>query len=222
MTDAERTEDMQDPPHLVEPSAGALSMGDFAPAVWLTYTFARDWYEDALDEAGHPLAELVTDPLRPHRKAVRREIMFATCAVEAYLVEWVRDDVLHRDYRALKEYFPAGARSGLKEKWKDVLEALVRDKHITVAPIFEGRHAEEWARLLTYRNGLVHARTARPDTSDLPANEKPVPDFYVLNSLVRGWACHVVAERIETLHRTLGSAPPGWLVQPPLTPPPSV
>jgi hypothetical protein len=211
----------EDSPISIEPAAGELSLQCFAPTVWLTYNFARDWYEDALAEAGRPLSDADPDALRTHRKAVRREIMFAACAVEGYLVEWVRDDVLRRDFPALNEFFPAGARLTLQGKWTRVLEKLVRNRLLATLPRYSKRHAQEWANLVEYRNGLVHARTARPYTSGLPANETPVPDFYVLNALPRGWACNVVAEQIEALHRSFGTEPPQWLSRPPLEPPPA-
>jgi hypothetical protein len=205
----------------IQPHAARLQFYVPTATAWMTYNFAKDWYEDAAVEATRPLAAPMGDLLREHRNAVRREIMFAVCAAESYLVEWVRDEGLKRDYGALNKYFPPGARRGVTEKWSDVPKALAKDGRLATVPHFNGRHATEWKDLIDYRNGLIHARTARPDTSRLPPDEKPVPDFYALNALDRGWACHVVAEHIEALHRASGTAAPAWLVRPARRPRPS-
>jgi hypothetical protein len=204
--------------HTIQPPSGELVVSAPIATVWLTYSFAKDWYTDAVAEATRPMDS--HDAQQQHRNAVRREIMFAVCAAESYLVEWVRDGALHGDFVALNRYFPPGVQRGLTEKWKDVPRALVQAGLLAAVPQFDGRHGTEWRKLVDYRNGLVHARTARPDTGGLPPDEKPVPDFYVLNALARGWACHVVAERIEALHRACGTAPPAWLVRPALLAPP--
>ena len=56
--------------------------------LWATASFARAWFSDALEEAG-----VVNDS-----DARRREIVFAVCFAESYLLEWVRDVVLSRDF----------------------------------------------------------------------------------------------------------------------------
>jgi hypothetical protein len=52
--------------------------------VWLTYSFAPDWFEDALHEAKTGI----------DHNAQRREIVFAVCCAESYLFEWVRDEII--------------------------------------------------------------------------------------------------------------------------------
>ena len=50
--------------------------------------FAPDWLRDARSEA----------MLLEDIDSRRREIVFAVCFIESYLFEWVRDDVLCRNY----------------------------------------------------------------------------------------------------------------------------
>lgn len=55
------------------PSAEAFGM----PTIWLSYCFAPEWFADALNEAKTG---------RDHNTR-RREIIFAVCCAESYLVE---------------------------------------------------------------------------------------------------------------------------------------
>jgi hypothetical protein len=76
---------------------------------WKSYSFAPEWFADASREAG-----VEGSPGLERRGARRREVLFAVCAAESYVFEWVRDTVLNRDFEKLKKYFPAG-RNG--ESW---------------------------------------------------------------------------------------------------------
>ncbi len=68
---------------LVGPSVADIKFipGD-PPTVVVTQPLARDWYDDAKDEAG-----------REGMDACRREILFSMCFAECYLVDWVRDHI---------------------------------------------------------------------------------------------------------------------------------
>src|SRR5437016_1725000 len=88
------------------------------PTVWKTYCFAPEWFNDALNEARTGL----------DHKSRRREIIFSVCAAESYLFEWVRDEVLNRNFSELKSYFLPGKRRGITEKWKEIPKQLYRDK----------------------------------------------------------------------------------------------
>jgi len=57
--------------------------------------FAPDWLRDARSEA----------MLLEDIDSRRREIVFAVCFIESYLFEWVRDDVLCRNYPEIEQYF---------------------------------------------------------------------------------------------------------------------
>src|SRR5262245_27537886 len=70
-------------------------------------SYARGWYEDARTQAA-----LQEDGSK------RREIIFACCFAESYLVEWVRDSVL-KEVSALAKFFPKGVRRGIRQRWKE-------------------------------------------------------------------------------------------------------
>ena len=69
----------------------------------------------------------------------------------------------------------------------------------------------DFARLVDFRNGLVHGRASRPDSSDLLPRQRPEPTVEQLELLQQGWAVEVVAGLIKSLHRAVGTAPPSWL-----------
>ena len=74
-------------------TSAAFVLGDVT--TWLSYSFAREWYSDALNEACK----------RNDHHARRREIVFAVSSSESYLLEWVRDAVLQRDFHKLETLF---------------------------------------------------------------------------------------------------------------------
>src|SRR5688572_8466411 len=78
------------------------------PTIWSTYSFAPEWFADARHEA-----RTGTD-----HHARRREIVFAVCCAESYLVEWVRDEVLRSEFRRINEFFPPNPRhpEGVRDK----------------------------------------------------------------------------------------------------------
>src|ERR1700722_12245320 len=87
----------------------AGSVKQAIPAEWLATSivmadFARDWFDDARNEATKETAA-----------ARRREIVFAVCALESYLLEWARDILLSKFSAAellskLETYFPKGQK----------------------------------------------------------------------------------------------------------------
>jgi hypothetical protein len=73
---------------------------------------------------------------------------------------------------------------------------------------------DEWLELIAYRNGLIHARASRPESSSITEEEKPVPSKSTLDQLNAGWATGVVIKLIGGLHNVVGTSTPKWLVQP--------
>src|SRR5947209_8312158 len=66
------------------------------PAIPISaYRWAPAWFEDALSEARGANG----------RNARRREIVFAVCCVEGYLLEWIFHDMLDGDRGRLLTYF---------------------------------------------------------------------------------------------------------------------
>ena len=92
--------------------------------VWAYYNFSHEWFDDALNEAQNG---------RNHN-ARRREIIFAVCFAESYIFEWVRDEVIRRDFDKINDYFKPGSNKGVFEKWKDIPKQLTSEKLICAAP----------------------------------------------------------------------------------------
>ena len=181
-----------------------LTVESYPPTVWKTATFAPHWFADALREAS-------ADGPAPRR----REILFAVCCAESYLLEWVRDQVLKSDFGKLKKYFPPrGRHRGVKEKWKEIPSQLKKDGLIPGVPNLGGPDGEEWSRLIKYRDGLVHASASRPETDSLSDEEGPTPPTSSLSETARGWAVGVVIKRIKCLHNAVGTPYPSWLLEP--------
>lgn len=174
------------------------------PTAWLTYKFAPEWFVDALREAR----------TGADHHARRREILFSVCCAESYLLEWVRDEVLNRDFQKLNHYFPPGNVRNVTTKWKEVPKQLLVDGSITSIPDLSGSYWENWLELVHYRNGLIHARSSRPETASLPDEQRPVPSKTTLDNLQAGWSVRVVVELIGQLHKAVGTATPSWLEMP--------
>ncbi len=172
--------------------------------VWLSYSFAPEWYADAVDEAQVGMGHHVK----------RREILIAVCCAESYLLEWVRDEILNRQFLRLNDYFPPGETKGVAEKWKRVLKQLSDEGLIRGLPDFGRQWWEQFIKLAQLRNGLIHARSSRPDTSDLDDQEKPFPSKSDLDKLESGWPTRVVTALIREVHAAVGTVPPSWLVEP--------
>lgn len=168
--------------------------------IWTASCFSRSWYEDARTEAA------VSEP-----NARRREIIFAVCCAECYLFEWVRDEILRRDYQRLTHYFPIPDKDGIYERWRRVTRALREECLIRQLPDDSDAHGPAWNLLLRYRNGLTHASASRPDATGQSEKKRPTPSPQDLELLEPGWAMDVVAERIRRLHTAARSLPPDWL-----------
>lgn len=171
------------------------------PTLWFTASFAPMWFADARLEASQGQAH-----------ARRREILFAVATAESYLLEWVRDDVLQRNFAALDQFFPAGERRGIIEKWREIPKTLKAAGLIRAVPNLGGGSA--WADfqvLVEFRNGLLHARSSRPEIAGLAEASSPVPSLAQLQNLEAGWPSQVVRRLILELHSATGTSPAQWL-----------
>jgi hypothetical protein len=200
------------PPDTIVPLQGAAVSSSEAVGtltVWVTYPWAKDWFADALQEARNG-----TD-----HNARRREIVFAVSFAESYLVEWVRDEILDkRDFEqlveALNRYFPPGKWERIIEKWKEVPRRLLEDSRIRATPDLGQPYWEDFRELVDMRNGLVHARSSRPETTTQPEKEKTLPSKGDLDNLPAGWATEVVITLVNKLHDANQTSAPDWLVTP--------
>lgn len=171
-------------------------------SLWLTYKFAPDWFQDAIDEAKKAKGD---------QRARRREIIFSVAFTESYIVEWVRDAVLNSDFNRFGKYFPEGCRLPVKDKWKDIPKQLFEDR-LMPKPLNLGRPF--WGQFLTlvdYRDGLVHAGTSRPECVTSPGMTKPLPSLNILTDLEPGWALNTAVNLVQELHDTMGTPAPDYM-----------
>lgn len=190
------------PSQVIRPPSIASASAVGTPTIWLSYSFAPEWFNDAWTEA-----RTGTD-----HHARRREIIFAVCCAESYLVEWIRDEVLKRDFNRLNQFFPPGERRGVAEKWKEVPKALLDAGLIAAVPDLGRSYWQDWLDLVDLRNGLIHARASCPETNSQPADKKTVPSKGDLDKLTPGWAVKVVAILVRELHAAVSTPAPAWLV----------
>ncbi len=135
-------------------------------------------------------------------------------AVESYLFEWVRDDVLHLDFKKLVFYFPPGKHRPVLDKWKDIPKKLVTDGLISASPGLGGDTWRSFGSLVRdYRNGLIHASVSRPESFGLPEDFQPKPSMLDLSNLPAGWALETITRLIVELNTAAGTQPPSWLTQ---------
>lgn len=171
------------------------------PTVWLTYTFAPEWLSEAREEA----------KVAGDHSARRREIVFAVCFAESYLFEFVRDSIPGIDFQRVSEFFPPGDRRGICDRWKEVVRQLLQGGFLSEPPPSGDKLDQDWDRLVEYRDGLVHARSSRPQTHPQPEAERPLPSKSTLDELEPGWAVRVVVTRAQRLHEASKTSAPSWL-----------
>ena len=177
----------------IGPKPDAMSMDTSDPTVWISANFAGSWYRDAQHEAEGS-----------DEHAVRREILFSACYLETYILEWVRSIKIN----LVTTYFPPGKTRSLKAKWEKIPRQLHADGVVSRRTSLD---LSELGTLISYRNGLVHARASRPSTSDQPHDHKPVPPIDKLKEIPHGWAIGVATTLVRELHLGLGSEPPDYL-----------
>jgi hypothetical protein len=173
--------------------------------LWFTHSFAPDWFKDAMHEAKAPLGDV---------DARRREILFSVAFAESYIVEWLRDEVLKRDYRKFWDYFGPKVKFSAKEKWLEIPKRLYAENLIPRCPDLGQHFWEEFLTLISYRDGLVHAGSSRPESSSLSKYEKPLPQVSVLGQLQPAWAIKTVVLLVKELHEKAATALPSWITLP--------
>ena len=183
------------------PASGPAEASGHTPRLWITGNFAEHWFRDAKEESG----------VRSDWNARRREILFAVCCAESYIVEWTRDIV--GNGATLDKYLLRGERRRertLLKKWKKIPRKLFSNGLISGVPDWSDQLWCEWKRLVEMRNELVHARTARPYTGEKGAKE-PRPTRGDLDQLQGGWASDVVSSLIKRLNTSAGLQSPSWV-----------
>jgi hypothetical protein len=170
------------------------AQGNLTP--WMCANYAPCWYKDALEEAN-----------QNGREARRREIIFAVACAESYLLEWVRDEVLKRDYNALNTYF--NEKLGIKCRWKAVTKQLEKDKKIKKSPDYTSGTWQDFRDLVDYRDGLIHAVASLPQTDGHPKNLKP--SMEEIDSYAQKKAINTIKNLILELNNAAGTVAPDWI-----------
>lgn len=161
--------------------------------IWLSASFSESWWRDAVREA---------EGVDEH--ATRREIVFSICFLESYIFEWTRDLGIDN----VDICFPLGSSRSLKDKWKNVPIKLFAEGTISAKPDLD---LSELGVLLSYRNGLVHARASRPSTEGLSNKAKPIPAVGELREVEHGWAIDIAENLVKKLHQDIGTPCPEYI-----------
>lgn len=197
-------------------TAGKLSLTQGSARVMLSSSWAQNWYEDALNE-------VVTAKTESDTNFVRREIIFAVCFAESYLLEWARDIAFrgNTDEKIIliKKYFRIEGYEGLTDRWKRIIKEICSKELKISPPNFGESFWSEWVKLVDFRSGFSHGRESIPYGTDPPDK-----DIYRITSpgeaagLKVGWATRNVFNLISKLHEVTDSATgeksPSWLRKP--------
>lgn len=167
---------------------------------WIYQSFAKAWFKDALNEVRHGI----------DIDSRRREIIFAVAFAESYLVEWVRDDILKKDFGKFNLYFPINKKMSAEYKWKEIPKQLCMDKLLRETPNLKSTFWGNWKELIDCRDGFIHAVTSCPENLESP-HKKGLTKIHKISKIKSGWATHVVIELVEQFHKAANMPTPEWL-----------
>jgi|LGOV01.1.fsa_nt_gb hypothetical protein len=172
-------------------------------SVWTYQTFAHEWFNDALHETQNASGY----------NSTRREIIFAVAFAESYLFEWLRDDILKKNYNKLSTYYHLFYNQSPIEKWKEIPKKLYNDGLIPNIPKIENIKQEwdEFKKVVKYRNGLSHGASSIPKNLSLSSEISPTPPIGELHKKKPGWAIKTIMELIKQFHKAANMPAPEWL-----------
>lgn len=169
--------------------------------------YAESWWEDSCCEVPSEGADRDGT-----RHALRRQVVFAVCALESWFFEWVRDELLEERIEATDVF--AGYRT-VPERVKGVMRE-VEGRGGLERP-FECGESTEWddmVDLLGVRNGLVHAGASRVG-GDLPEGTRPPePTVADLRALAPYEPLRIVRDVARFLTSFAGQEEPAWMELP--------
>jgi hypothetical protein len=178
-----------------------------------TSRFDEAWFADAQREA-------VEGPLGDFH-ARRREIVFSVICAESYIVEWAVDQLMEsgrgvarslgQTHDLLPPYFPRNR--SLFDQWQEVPQELVRDGYLEPFAVVEPMPPfADFRRLIEMRHDVTHANVSRLElhTGSEETSRVLRTTTTQLAQLAPRWATRIVAERIQELHRLVGTPPPPW------------
>lgn len=191
--------------YVLEAEPGHYQFEVHSATAYITQDYAPDWWEDALKSVPDGAGDA---------GAMRRQIVFAVCALESWFFEWVRDDVLEDATQSSVLFADITAR-GLPNRIKCVLGEMHSRGRLDAEPGYGESDAwQDLHELLRHRNGLVHALASRP-RGDIPEEaEGPRPDFRELTEMEPAWPVSVVRGVVELLSSFDDAEPPEWMELP--------
>lgn len=191
----------------VRMSARAVGTSSTEARAHVFTSYAERWWEDARSEV--PAAG-ASDEDGATRHAVRRQVVFAVCAMESWFFEWVREDVLG-DVTAAARLFD-DAPDPVSDRVKFVLRELHDHGEIDGEPSFGDSEAwDDLHDLLGHRNGLVHALASLPRGDVPPDAGESRPTPRELAELAPARPLEVVRNAVDLMTSFADDAPPDWM-----------
>lgn len=186
----------------------SISVSGEVQSYYVYASYAEEWWEDACrnvpgrrDESGAT------------RDAIRRQIVFAVCALESWFFEWVRDELV--DDTGQSSVLFSQAPPPIADRIKFVLDKLHGRGKLVEEPEFGASEAwDDLHDLLSHRNGLVHALASWPrGTVPADADEaRPTPQE--LSGLAPARPLEVVRGVADFLTSFADDEPPEWMEVP--------
>ena len=153
-------------------------------------------------EGGNGEVRTPSSPSRDHiRRRARRVVSVRICARGGS----GRDERPFPDHQRLLPGWLETNDPGPVEK---VPKELVKRGLGLRVPDLGGEEWQDFTRLLDFRNGLLHGRSSRPDTLELPEDHRPFPSPEDLQAMKPGDALETVLTQIRSLCVATGHAPP--------------
>ncbi|MBI1422104.1 MAG: hypothetical protein GC149_01475 [Gammaproteobacteria bacterium] len=161
------------------------------------HAFAQYWFEDAYQESkGNTWHH------------IRREIIFSTTFLEAYLFEWAQSQ-LTNDMVELLRLFPQEKNiPSLTNKWNKTITQIFKLRALGEPPCSD---IEEFKQLIELRNNLLHARASRLSITNEVNISWPEPSAESLSKLQNGWALGVAIDMVCLLNSHAGTDIPNYI-----------
>lgn len=172
---------------------------------WVHASHADAWWRDTAAEATRAEAADHRDDGTEKSHALRRQIVLATCFIESFFFELVRDAHVV-PVETLPDYF--GGKHGVTTRIKTIARRLHEEGSLQEAPDFETPRWQDFCTLVQFRDNLVHATVSLPVRSD---DERPRPKLSQLRALPPDWPLETVEGLAELLYSWVGRERPKWL-----------
>lgn len=193
--------------HILEAEPGRYGL-ELAQSTFLSWaTFAQRWYWDALEHVPGDEVSYFEE-----RDALRRQVVFAVCALESWFFEWVRDELLEERIDATDVF---GGYATFPERVKGVMREVERrgglERPFTCG---ESSEWEEVIALLGVRNGLVHAGASRVGGNLPEGTQPPEPTAADLRALAPFEPLRIVRDAVRFLTSFADQEEPAWMQLP--------